>query len=254
MGKRVAIVFAGAALVAIVVAAIAGLGGSGAPSQRGVVSPQAVVDRAATGAPPPAQSRGAYEVAIVERKTTLRAKPGGHVLARVGPHTEFGSARVVPVLERRSGWLRVMAAERPNGTTAWIAERDTTPARIDYAMRVDISQRQVQVLQGGRVVRRIRTAVGERGTPTPTGTFAVTDKIPFTNPASAYGCCAIALTAHQPDIPSNWPGGDRVAMHATPQAQSIGRPVTHGCMRVPVADARWLMQRLPLGTRVSIRA
>jgi lipoprotein-anchoring transpeptidase ErfK/SrfK len=253
MGKRVAIVFAGAALVAIVVAVIAGLGGSGAPDQRGVASPQAVVDRAVQ-APTQAPGQGAYEVAIVDRKTTLRAQPGGQVLARVSPHTEFGSARVVPVLERRGGWLRVMAAERPNGKTAWIAERDTSPARIDYAMRVDLSNREVQVLQGGRVVRRMRTAVGEHGTPTPTGTFAVTDKIPFTNPASAYGCCAIALTAHQPDIPSNWRGGDRVAMHATPQAQSIGRPVTHGCMRIPVADARWLMQNLPLGTQVSIRA
>src|SRR4051812_42168126 len=108
MGKRVAIVFAGAALVAIVVASIAGLGGSDAPDQRGVQSPQSVIDRTAQTPP---QAQGAYEVAIVERRTALRAKPGGDVLARVGRRTEFGSARVVPVLERRDGWLRVMAAE-----------------------------------------------------------------------------------------------------------------------------------------------
>jgi lipoprotein-anchoring transpeptidase ErfK/SrfK len=253
MGKRVAIVFGGAALVAIVVAAITGVGGSGAPDAHGVDPARAVLDRGTAKTPPP-QAQSGQEVAVVERKTTLRAKPRGDVLARVTRRTEFGSPRVVPVLERRDGWLRVMAAERPNGKTAWIDERHTSPARIDYSMRADISARRIEVVHGGKVVRRIRTAVGEQGTPTPHGRFAVTDKIPFTNPASAYGCCALALSAHQPDTPSNWSGGDRIAIHATPKAESIGRPVTLGCMRVPVADARWLMRHVPLGTQVSIRA
>src|SRR3954451_8521929 len=152
MGMSVATFFPGAALVAIVVGAIAGLGGSDAPDQRGVQSPQSVIDRTAR-TPEPAQ-RG-YEVAIVERRTTLRAKPRGHVLGRVGRRTQFGSARVVPVLERRDGWLRVMAAERPNGKTAWVDERDTSPARIGYRMRVGISARRIDVLLGGDVVRRI---------------------------------------------------------------------------------------------------
>jgi lipoprotein-anchoring transpeptidase ErfK/SrfK len=43
-------------------------------------------------------------------------------------------------------------------------------------------------------------------------------------------------------------------MHATPVASSIGQSVTHGCMRVPTDDARWLMRHIPLGTQVSIRA
>jgi lipoprotein-anchoring transpeptidase ErfK/SrfK len=249
MGKRVAIVFAGAALVALVVAAITGLGPSDPPGRDGNVSPRSEVERAVHA--PPA---GTYEVAIVKRRTALRAKPRGHVLARIGRRTEFGSARVVPVLERRDGWLRVMAAERPNGKTAWIDEGDTSSARIDYGMRVDISARRIDVRRRGQVVRRIRSAVGEHGTPTPRGTFAVTDKVPFTNPASPYGCCALALSAHQPATPSNWSGGDRIAIHATPKAQTIGRPVTLGCLRVPAADARWLMRHVPLGTQVSIRA
>lgn len=193
-------------------------------------------------------------IAVVRRRTDLRASPGGARVAAVGPRTEFGSARVLAVVDERPGWLRVMDANLSNGERAWIDERATERGTVDYAMTVDLSAKRLVVAQAGRVIRRIRTGVGERGTPTPTGTFAVTDKVPYTNRASPYGCCALALTAHQPDLPSDWRGGDRIAIHATPVRSSIGRSITLGCMRVATRHARWLMDRIPLGTHVSIRA
>ncbi len=118
-----------------------------------------------------------------------------------------------------------------------------------------MSERRLTVIRNGRVVAPGDAPRSARqGTPTPHGTFAVTDQIPFTDAGSPYGCCALALTAHQPDTPSEWSGGDRIAIHATPATSSIGRPVTLGCMRVPADDARWMMRSIPLGTQVSIRA
>jgi lipoprotein-anchoring transpeptidase ErfK/SrfK len=251
MGMRLAIVFGGAVLVAVAVIVIAGLGGSDAPGSS-AGSGRAALDRELTRRAGPQPRRD--QVAIVEHSTALRATPGGRKLASIGTHTEFKSARVLSVLGRRGDWLRVIASELPNGKRGWVAASATSLVPIDYRIRVDLSARRIEVLRSGHVVRRIRAAVGEQGTSTPTGLFAVTDKVPFPARGSAYGCCAVALSAHQPNTPSEWSGGDRIAIHATPMRQSIGRPVTLGCMRVLDADARWLMRWLPLGTRVSIRA
>ena len=197
---------------------------------------------------------GRDRIAVVVQPTALRAAPGGRKIGRLTPKTEFKSARVVAVVGRRGEWLRVITSELPNGKRAWIDARDTEEGITEFRIGVDLSAREIEVVRNGRVVRRIRTAVGEQGTPTPTGRFAITDRVPFTDRGSPYGCCALALTAHQPDTPSEWSGGDRIAIHATPARNSIGRSVTLGCMRVPDPDARWLMRHIPLGTQVSIGA
>lgn len=241
-GVRLAAVLVGAPIVAIVCMALVGLWS---------------VDRAAGGAIATADgSPPSGNTAIVQRRTTLRARPTARsrALATIGRRTDFRSPRVMPVLERRGAWLRVMDAALDNGQTGWVRAADTKPGNSDYAIRVELSERRIDVLRGGRVVRRVRTAIGQNRSPTPTGQFAVTDKVPFTDRESPYGCCALALTAHQENLPASWRGGDRIAIHATPVRASIGRSITLGCMRVPARDARWLMKSVPLGTRVSIRA
>jgi hypothetical protein len=250
LGARILIVFGGALVLAI---ALMALGGFFSSDEAGTRASAGTVGAAAPDQPQ-ARRPGQHRIAVVLRPTALRATPGGRRLARLKTKTEFKSARVVPVIAERDGWLRVIVAELPNGRRGWIDARDTQGGVVDYAMRVDVSSRRLDVMRNGRVVRRIRAAVGEAGTPTPHGTFAVTDKVPFTDAGSPYGCCALALSAHQPNTPSEWRGGDRIAIHATPASESIGRPVTLGCMRVPAEDARWLMRRVPLGTQVTIRA
>lgn len=250
LGARLLIVFGGALGLAVVLMVVGGFFSSDDAGTRA----NAQTVRAPAPDRPRERKRGQQRIAVVVRPTVIRATPGGRPLARLKTRTEFKSARVVPVLAERKGWLRVIDSELPNGKRGWIDARDTQAGVVDWELRVDISRRRLDVMRGGRVLRRVRTAVGEAGTPTPEGNFAVTDKVPFTDAASPYGCCALALSAHQPNTPSEWRGGDRIAFHATPTRSSIGRPVTLGCMRVPTPDARWLMSRIPLGTPVSIRA
>jgi lipoprotein-anchoring transpeptidase ErfK/SrfK len=250
LGARMLIVFGGALIAAIVIMAL-----SGFFSSDDVSTPANARAVAAAGVAQPQRGKpGQHRIAVVVRPTELRATPGGRRLARLKTKTEWKSARVVPILAEKGGWLRVVVSDLPNGKSGWIDARATQTGVVDYALRADVSSRRLTVIKNGKVVRRITAAVGEAGTPTPHGTFAITDKIPFTDPGSPYGCCALALTAHQPNTPSEWRGGDRIAIHATPAAESIGRPVTLGCMRVPAEDARWMMDRIPLGTQVSIRA
>ena len=93
--------------------------------------------------------------------------------------------------------------------------------------------------------------IGAPGSDTPTGTFAVTDTFRGgLNPV--YGCCAVALSATQPDVPSGWLGGNLIAFHGT--AGTLGVAISHGCVRAADPDVSALVNRVPLGTPVFIRS
>ena len=251
-GATVALVLGGAILIALVAVLATGMLSADEGGTSG--ANQAIRRQLAAPAATKAHQRDRDPIAVVVKPTALLAKPGGRRIGRLSTKTEFKSARVVAVVGRRGAWLRVITSELPNSKRGWIDAHDTQAGVTAYRVRADLSSRRIEIFRDGRVVRKIRSAVGESGTPTPTGRFAITDKVPFVDRGSPYGCCALALSAHQPNTPSEWRGGDRIAIHATPATASIGHPVTLGCMRVPAADARWLMQHVPLGTQVSITA
>lgn len=211
-----------------------------------------------TAAPPRSERSeppgGRYLTARMLAPTALRGTPGGRVLARLKLRTEFGSRRVLGVTARRDGWLRVVAPERPNGKAGWIPARRARLGGTDWSVHVDRSARRLTLRHGTRMVRRFPVAVGRPGTETPTGRFAVTDKLHPDEPGSPYGCCAVALSGHQTRLLPGWPGGDRLAIHATPQVESVGRAASLGCMRGRERDIRRLMRSVPVGAPVFITA
>jgi lipoprotein-anchoring transpeptidase ErfK/SrfK len=198
---------------------------------------------------------GRFLTARITRRVRMRATPGGRV---VGPalrrRTEFGSPKVARVLRRRAGWLRIVVPERSNGRPAWIPERATRLGAVDISIHVDRSTRRLTVRRGSRLLRRFPVAVGRPGTETPLGSFAVTDKLRTGRADSPYGCCALALSGHQPKLLPGWPGGDRLAIHATPQASSIGQAASLGCLRADPRDMQALMRVVPLGAPVFLTA
>jgi hypothetical protein len=44
--------------------------------------------------------------------------------------------------------------------------------------------------------------------------------------------------------------GDGYLLHGTPHTESVGRPSSHGCMRLGDEDIAWLFEHVPVGTRV----
>jgi lipoprotein-anchoring transpeptidase ErfK/SrfK len=215
--------------------------------------PPAASARSGPSAYARAQERG-QPIAVLARRTTLRASPGGRALARVGRRTEWGAPKVLAAVGERRGWLRVMATELPNGRTGWIPSGAARVlANPDWTIEADLSWRLVTVRRDGHAVRRFRVAVGRPATPTPTGRFAVTDKIHFTDHSRAYGWGAVALTGHQTHIEPGWTGGNRLAIHGTSEPGSIGTAASFGCLRASEADVRWLVRHAYLGAIVEIR-
>jgi lipoprotein-anchoring transpeptidase ErfK/SrfK len=246
-----------AAVIAVVALFAAGVigGGDDAGDVAGSGTTTHAVDT--TASTPPAKRDTRPRSAIVRRATILRDRPKGKALTKIGTKTtwkadSWRNPRVLPVTAVKGAWVRVIATELPNGRQGWIEAKDTQLVVNDWSVAVDLGARTIAVTDKGKVVRRFKAAVGEQGTATPTGEFAITDRLSFGDAGSAYGCCALALSAHQHDFATDWKGGDRVAIHATPTKSSIGRAATHGCMRVADADARWLITHVPLGTVVKI--
>jgi hypothetical protein len=209
--------------------------------------------------PPPARPqprvRGIHRIAVLDGSVPLRTRPNGPVLARASAHTEFGGTRVLSVAARRGPWLGVVATELPNGRLAWVNRR--SPAlhmrRTAYSLHADLSGRWLELRRHGRRVRRITVAVGRPGSETPTGRFAVTDKLNGRSFGPYYGCCVLALSGHQPKLPAGWSGGNRLAIHGTDSPGTIGAAASAGCLRAADADLEVLMRRVPVGTPVFIR-
>jgi hypothetical protein len=193
-----------------------------------------------------------YSTASIHRSTVLYREPGGRKRLRITPRTEWGSARILGVVSQRGEWLGVQASELKNGEIAWIPRAKTTLDCVSWSLHADLSKRTLQIRHNGHTVRKLQVAIGRKDNPTPKGRFTVTDRLQVTSTESPYGCCVLALTGHQTDLPPYWPGGDRLAVHATNDESSIGQPVSLGCMRAESAEARWLINHVPLGSPVFI--
>lgn len=194
-----------------------------------------------------------YSTAYVRRAVTLYRSPGGPPRIRLSARTTWKSPRVLGVVRRRSDWIAVQAPELRNGEVGWLPAEQAQLDCVRWSLHADLSKRRLPVRKDGRTVRRYAVAVGAPEHPTPRGRFSVTDKLRVTD-GSPYGCCVLALTGHQLRLPAGWPGGDRLAFHATNDLSSIGQPVSLGCMRTDSRRARWLIETIPLGAPIFIRS
>jgi hypothetical protein len=205
---------------------------------------------------PPSRPRG-YPVLQVHtgRSVKLRGEPGGRTVARVAARTEFGSPAVLSVARTRGDWLGVVSSALPNGKLGWVRKGDDavrSAAVAHVSISVDLSERALELRRGRRLLRRMRVAVGRPGSSTPTGRFAVTDKLAGSRYGPYYGCCILALSGKQPNPPPGWRGGNRIAIHGTNAPGSLGQASSAGCVRASDADLRVLMRRVPMGTPVFV--
>jgi L,D-transpeptidase-like protein len=245
-------------------------GDAASPNARGAASPAPPAGGSAGGTPgpepvpaPDAPASVTEDAAVptgqltvhVRRPTELRTRPGGPVVARLAARTEFDSPVVLPVLRQEGDRLEVLSSTLPNGRSGWIRVTPGLAAHTsDYTVTASLGRREVVVRRAGRVVSRFPVAIGAPGTPTPTGRFAVTDKLLTGDPGSPYGCCILALSGHQTRLAQGWGGGDRLAIHATNHPETIGSAASLGCLRAPTEAIRRLVQTVPLGTVVTIRS
>jgi len=181
----------------------------------------------------------------------LLDEPGGKVVESVGESTAFGSRTVFAVREQKDDWVAVLSPHTENGEPLWLRldpER-MRAGRTNWNIEVDLSEFETRLYEEGKLVLSFPVSIGMPTAPTPTGRFAVTDTFRGDLNA-AYGCCAVATTARQVNLPSGWLGGDRIAFHGT--TGPLGAEVSHGCIRASDEDVSALVDMVPPGTPVEV--
>jgi len=208
-----------------------------------------------TTAAPEAVAEPEVTIARADTALTARARPddAAPVVAELPARTGFGSPRALLVTDREPGWVRVQLPVRPNGTEGWLPESAVQLVAGEHRVEVDLAARHLTVFEGDRVLLETAVAVGAPDAPTPTGTYAIVDRLQAPDPNGAYGPFALGIGGYS-DTFSEFAGGDgQIGIHGTNDPSSIGQPVSHGCVRVPNDVVQRLADLLPLGTPVTIR-
>jgi lipoprotein-anchoring transpeptidase ErfK/SrfK len=107
-----------------------------------------------------------------------------------------------------------------------------------YRIVVDLEARQLHLLDGNKVVKTYPVAIGRIALQTPNGQFTIVNKVP--NPGGPFGAFWMGLSK------------PHYGIHGTNDPSSIGKMVSHGCIRMYNHDVMDLSKLVHVGTRVNI--
>lgn len=201
------------------------------------------------------------QTARVLGPTVARAAPaaGARTVMSLHPYTAFSRVNQVLMVTGKATdpagrrWFRVALPKRPNGTSGWVPASHVAVRTIRVRIRIRLGARRLEVWRSGRRVFQTRVGVGTGATPTPRGRFAVQDPVPtLASERPVYGPYIITLTAYSNVLKRFLGGNGLVAIHGTSDRSSIGRAVSHGCIRVPNAALRRVRAAAAAGVPVDI--
>lgn len=150
--------------------------------------------------------------------------------------------------------IEVYLPIRPNGTTGWVDPSDVDLYSTDMQLDVYHADHTMTLSEAGQVIATYPIATGADDLPTPGGTYFIRELLAPPNPKGSYGPYAYGLSGYSPVL-DNFNGGDAViGIHGTDDPSSIGKDISHGCIRMHNDDITELVEtwQLPLGTPVYI--
>lgn len=175
----------------------------------------------------------------------VHSAPEGRALVRLRTRTSYGGPLRLWARERRGDWIKVAVEYGPRGV-GWVRARDVRHASyLRYRIEIDRSSRRLSVVgSGSRWSTKV--VIGGDATPTPLGTFQVTDRIDGARYGGVYGARVLVLSAFGDRTRTS-----RVAIHGVPPAAK-SKTFSAGCVRVPRAALLRLFRQAPPGTPVRV--
>ncbi|WP_433118358.1 Ig-like domain-containing protein [Micromonospora sp. CA-246542] len=152
--------------------------------------------------------------------------------------------------------VRIALAGVPlsNGRYGDIDRKATAKIGRSLVMKVDNATKKMSVYENGALTRTIPVSLGKKSTPSSSGTMVVMEKKEATvfdtrddpDPANRY------VTDIQFAQRLTW-GGEYI--HAAPWSEHVqGRQnVSHGCVNVSTANAKWLFDKTRIGDPITIK-
>src|SRR3954471_5665147 len=107
-----------------------------------------------------------------------------------------------------------------------------------YRIIVDLSQRMLYLLDNDTVTRGFPVGIGKMLTVSPVGEYTIINK--QRNPGGPFGAFWMGLSK------------PHYGIHGTNNPSSIGKSVSHGCIRMKNKDVLELASMVPVGTSVHI--
>jgi lipoprotein-anchoring transpeptidase ErfK/SrfK len=194
--------------------------------------------------------------ARVQHTTSIYRRPGHTPFMQVGVADAYGFATTLQVVERVQAcgtrWYRVRVAARPNGATGWISSTAVKTTKLRTRIVVDLSRHRLFLFKRGKLALVSPVAIGKPSTPTPTGSFYVTQRFVVSPSTGPYGPRALGISAFS-DVLRTWVAGGPIGIHGTNEPFAIGNSVSHGCVRMPNDKIIRLFAVTPLGSPVQIR-
>jgi len=135
--------------------------------------------------------------------------------------------------------------------------KDPRPATQPTRLEIKLSRRQVTLYKGKSAIKSYRIAVGRRGWETPTGKFKVAQM--YRDPAWMSPFTGAVIPGGAPGNPLGrywigfWTNGKNwIGFHGTPSPSSVGKAVSHGCIRMYNKDIQELFKQVSVGTPVTV--
>ena len=165
-----------------------------------------------------------------------------------------GGPLVFLVQERKSDRLRVLLPIRPNESQGWVRAADVKLSQLDYRITVSSKKHELRLYRAGKLAMQEPVGLGKGTTPTPGGVFYLKELLRPSNPHGSYGPYAYGLSGYS-NVLDEFLGGDgQIGIHGTNDPASVGKDVSHGCIRMRNAAITKLAKMLPLGVPVQMIA
>jgi lipoprotein-anchoring transpeptidase ErfK/SrfK len=202
----------------------------------------------------------AYAATVVVPQIDVHVQPSetSRVVVRLDKRNENGAPTTFLLKRSDRGvdgraWYDVMLPIRPNGSTGWIRADDVDITGLRYAIVVHLVSFRLDLLDNNRRTEALPIGVGAQNTPTPAGRYYVKEVIRPPDPDTVYGRYVLGLSGFS-NVLLHWPDGGVIGIHGTNDPSSIGRRVSHGCIRMSNDNITRLAHLLPLGTPVTVEA
>ncbi len=116
---------------------------------------------------------------------------------------------------------------------------------------ISISDRKIVLIEDGRPKRVYPVAVGKPSTPSPAGTFQIVSRISH---PTWYGQGQLVPPGPANPLGTRWIGLSQrgYGIHGTNNQSSVGKAVSHGCIRMRKADVEELFRLVAIGDTVEL--
>ena len=143
-------------------------------------------------------------------------------------------------------------AARAVATAAASEEEEGEQVTLSRFILISIPDRQLALVDDGKVVKTYPIAVGANGSPSPQGDFTIISRV--SNPNWTHKGQVVPPGKNNP-VGSRWIGLSLkgYGIHGTNAPRSIGKAASHGCFRMGKRDVEELFTLVRVGDTVAVR-